>query len=87
MQHPGILLSIRAGLQLDLALRNRIEAMKEAIADEKDYQDFLVDFLDRDRVATWLRSHPYLILWVEKKSAGNYPVGGPTKIGQMHQGE
>lgn len=49
------------------ALRNRIDAMREAVADQEDSQNLLVDFLDRGRVATWLRSHPSLILWVRKK--------------------
>ena len=49
------------------ALRNRINAMKEAVANEKSHQNLHLDFLDRGRVATWLRSNPSLILWVRNK--------------------
>jgi len=48
-------------------LKNRIAAMKEAVADEENYQNLHLEFLDQGRVATWLRSHPSLILWVRNK--------------------
>ncbi len=44
------------------SLKDRIDAMKEATAN-----DFYVDFFDRNRVATWVRAHPALILWVREK--------------------
>jgi hypothetical protein len=46
----------------DSSLKDRIDAMKEASAN-----DFYVDFFDRNRVATWVRTHPALILWVRAK--------------------
>ena len=49
------------------ALDNRIDAMKEAIANEVDHENLHLDFLDRGRIATWIRSHPSLILWVRNK--------------------
>lgn len=49
------------------ALRNRTDAMKEAVSNENNHQDLHLDFLDRGRVATWLRTHPSLILWVRNK--------------------
>jgi hypothetical protein len=49
------------------ALKSRIDAMKEAVADQENHEDFCVDFLDRGRIATWVRSHPSLILWVRNK--------------------
>ena len=49
------------------ALRNRVDAMKKAVANEKNHQNLHVDFFDRGRVATWLRAHPSLILWVRNK--------------------
>lgn len=51
----------------DTAFRNRIEAMQEAVASEKNHQNFQLDFFDKGRVATWVRSHPSLILWVRNK--------------------
>ena len=55
------------------ALRNRIDAMKEAIANEDDHENLYIEFLDRGRIATWVRSHPSLILWVRNK------IGKPLK--------
>lgn len=47
--------------------RNRTDAMREAIKNEENYQNLHLDFLDRGRVATWVRIHPSLILWVRNK--------------------
>ena len=56
-----------SGSTTDTALRNRIDAMKEAVANENNHQNLHLDFFDRGRVATWLRTHPSLILWVRNK--------------------
>ncbi|RPI78946.1 MAG: hypothetical protein EHM45_04725 [Desulfobacteraceae bacterium] len=48
-------------------LRNRINAMQEAVANENHHQTLYLDFFDRGRVATWLRTHPSLIIWVRNK--------------------
>jgi hypothetical protein len=62
----------------DSSLKDRIDAMKEATAN-----DFYVDFFDRNRVATWVRAHPALILWVREKIghslAGWQPYGNWAK--------
>jgi hypothetical protein len=55
------------GSTSNTALKNRIDAMKEAIISEESHQDFHMDFLDRGRVATWVRTHPSLILWTRNK--------------------
>ncbi len=49
------------------ALSSRVKAMKDAIATEENHQELHVDFLDRGQVATWVRNHPSLILWVRNK--------------------
>ena len=49
------------------ALSNRVDAMKEAVADENGHQNLYLDFYDRGRVATWVRAHRSLILWVRNK--------------------
>ena len=51
----------------DTSLANRHDAMKDAIANEDDHENLHIEFLDRGRVATWVRSHPSLILWVRNK--------------------
>ncbi|OQW97495.1 MAG: hypothetical protein BWK74_06225 [Desulfobacteraceae bacterium A6] len=56
-----------SGSTTNTALRNRTDAMKEAVANENNNQNLHLDFLDRGRVATWLRTHPSLILWVRNK--------------------
>lgn len=56
-----------SGSTTDTALRNRTDAMKEAVANENNHQNLHFDFLDRGRIATWVRSHPSLILWVRNK--------------------
>jgi len=55
------------GSTTETALRNRTEAMKEAVANENNQQNIHLDFFDRGRVATWLRTHQSLILWVRNK--------------------
>jgi len=55
------------GSTTDTALKNRIKAMKEAVVNEDNYENLHLDFLDRGRVATWVRSHPSMILWVRNK--------------------
>ena len=46
---------------------DRINAMKKAVVAENNAHDLHLDFFDRGRVATWVRSHPSLILWVREK--------------------
>ncbi len=67
------------GSVTDTALKNRIDAMKEAIADEDDHENLHIEFLDRGRVATWVRSHPSLILWVRNK------IGKPLKAWRPYE--
>ena len=49
------------------ALQKRIDAMKEAVADEAGNDNLAIDYLDRGRIATWVRSHPSMVLWVRNK--------------------
>jgi hypothetical protein len=56
-----------SGATTNPALRNRIGAMKDAVANENNHQNLYLDLFDRGRVATWLRTHPSLILWVRNK--------------------
>ena len=55
------------GSTAETALARRINALKEAVVDEIGHKNFHLDFFDRGRVATWLRSHPSMILWVRNK--------------------
>ncbi|MET3697130.1 hypothetical protein SAMN05877753_1059 [Bacillus oleivorans] len=55
------------GSTADSALKDRKEAMLEALSDYPNYTDIKVDFYDRERIASWVRSHPALVLWVREK--------------------
>ncbi len=48
-------------------LQNRVDAMRKAVADEPNHEQLHLDFLDQGRVATWVRTHSSLILWVRNK--------------------
>lgn len=51
----------------DSALRDRRQAMAEAVAELKTSSDLHFDFYDAARMSTWVRSHPGLIPWVRQK--------------------
>lgn len=52
-----------AGSTAFSALKNRKKAMAEAVEGAVDASKLVLDFYDRNRVATWLRDHPGLIPW------------------------
>jgi lambda repressor-like predicted transcriptional regulator len=52
------------GSTSDSALNNRRDAMKQALAELPNAGMLALDFYDRTRIATWLRSHEGLIPWV-----------------------
>ncbi|MGB0385042.1 MAG: hypothetical protein ACPGWR_09485 [Ardenticatenaceae bacterium] len=56
-----------SGSTTNKALQARLEAMRKAVANEPNHQQLHLDFLDRGRIATWVRSHSSLILWVRNK--------------------
>lgn len=45
-------------------LQARRDAMRDAVRGVTDHEQLFLDFLDRGRVATWVREHPSYILWV-----------------------
>ena len=51
----------------ETALTSRIDAMKQAVADEIGHENLHLDFFDRGRIANWVRNHPSLIFWVRNK--------------------
>lgn len=48
-------------------LNARLSGMKDAISRLPNKDALLIDFYGRDRLATWLRSHPGVALWVRSK--------------------
>jgi hypothetical protein len=55
------------GSTTDTALTNRRDAMKEAVQGVPNADQLLLDFYDRTRIATWVRSHEGLIPWVREQ--------------------
>jgi len=55
------------------ALKNRKDAMREAVGGELDQEHLFLDFYDQDRIATWVRNFPALLAWVRNQ------VGRPLK--------
>jgi hypothetical protein len=51
----------------DSALRERIDAMRAASATADPDGALALDFYDRTRIATWVRTHPGVILWVRAR--------------------
>jgi len=58
----------------DSVLRNRRNAMREALGGMDGADRLYTDFYDRTRLATWVRRHPGLITWVKEK-VGNAVLG------------
>lgn len=55
------------GSTADSALRNRQNALREALTGVVNAAQLHTDFYDRTRLATWVRQHPGLITWVKEK--------------------
>jgi hypothetical protein len=61
-----ILVSSRSSFS-DLSLQNRLDAMKDAVSNEANAANLFLDFYDQTRIATWVRQHPGIVLWVRGK--------------------
>ena len=55
------------GSLTDVALTNRIQAMREAVQDIPHASSLHLEFFDRNRLATWVRDHAGMVLWVREK--------------------
>lgn len=62
------------GSTADSALRNRRDALREALDGVANADQLYTDFYDRTRLATWVRRYPGLITWV-KERVGRTLVG------------
>lgn len=51
----------------DSALKDRLKAMHGAVSSLQNAGSLYLDFYDRQRIATWVRSHPGLIPWVRRR--------------------
>jgi hypothetical protein len=66
-ENGGYIIACSGANTAGTALKDRIDAMKDAVAEADNNDNIELDFLDRGRIATWVRSHPFLILWVRIK--------------------
>ena len=62
----------------DSSLRRRRVAMAKAVEGAPNAGELILDFYDRTRIATWVRSHRGLILWVKKQ------IGKPVQGWQSY---
>ncbi|MDQ1086148.1 hypothetical protein [Siphonobacter sp. SORGH_AS_1065] len=71
------------------ALEDRRKAMRDAVKDELESENLHVDFYDRDRIATWVRCHPSIVLWVFGKLGrslrGWQPFDNWTRPGEVKE--
>jgi hypothetical protein len=56
-----------SGATTETALNDRIHAMRDVVLTEPNNSQLHLDFFDRGQIATWVRSHPPLILWVRNQ--------------------
>lgn len=61
-------------------LSNRLLGMNEAVEHLPNKDDLLLDFYGRDRLATWLRQHPGVVLWA--RSRLGRPLSGWMPFGR-----
>ncbi|MBD2704872.1 hypothetical protein IC229_29845 [Spirosoma sp. BT702] len=59
------------GSTADRALQDRRRAMQMAVIDEIGHENIHLDFYDRGRIATWVRTHPSMVVWVRNKVGRN----------------
>jgi len=68
MEQSGAYIIVSSqGSVSDTALRNRKKKMRAALAGSPKPEQLSVDFYDRNRIATWVRSHSGLVHWVRHK--------------------
>lgn len=67
-QHGAYIIVSSNGSTTNTALKERIKAMRDAVADEPNHHQLHLAFLDRGSIATWIRTHPAMILWVRNKN-------------------
>ncbi|WP_067738337.1 hypothetical protein [Novosphingobium naphthalenivorans] len=67
------------GTVADTGLKARRKAMRDALGDLATKDQLLIDFYDRERMATWVEQYPGVASWVRDKAgrgmAGWEPIG------------
>lgn len=55
-----------------LMKRDRIKAMRDAVADDPNSDNLYLDFYDRSKLAQWVRQHPSVMLWTKRNLGQGY---------------
>ena len=55
------------GTVADVYLAKRIQAMRDAVADQPGHSNLKLDFFDRDRLARWVRQYAGVELWLRER--------------------
>ncbi|WP_440807128.1 hypothetical protein [Pseudomonas syringae] len=75
-----------SGSTADSALIERNDAMRNALSDVVNADQLTTQFYDRGQLATWVRRHPALIVWVKERIgqavSGWHPFGSWSASGQ-----
>lgn len=64
----------------DQMYKKRIAAMKKAVQGYEGSESVCLDYFDGNRIATWLRDYPALIIWVREKTSR--PLEGWSAYGE-----
>jgi hypothetical protein len=68
IQQGGAYIIVSSGANTsDSALKDRLDAMRKAVSGNDPIGALKLDFYDRGRLATWVRSHSGLMLWVRTR--------------------
>jgi hypothetical protein len=59
------------------SLSNRRKAMQDAVQELPNAAQLMLDFYDRGRIATWVRNHAGMVLWVRNKIGRPLPGWRP----------
>lgn len=52
--------------------KDRLEAMRAAVANDPNNEDIHLDFFDRSKLVQWVRQHPSVLLWLKGKLGQGY---------------
>ncbi|KII13689.1 hypothetical protein [Phaeobacter sp. S60] len=52
--------------------KDRLDAMRAAVANDPNNEDIHLDFFDRSKLVQWVRQHPSVLLWLKGKLGQGY---------------
>jgi len=52
--------------------RDRLKAMRDAVADDPNSGNLYLDFYDRSKLAQWVRQHPSVMIWTKRNLGQGY---------------